>query len=187
MSSGSGIPTSVVPIAIGLGTNVGDRLGHLQSAIDQLQDVLRLSAVSSIYETEPMYVEDQPLFWNAAVIGNAFHAPISLLRTLKAIESRIGRTAGDRYGPREIDLDLLAYGALSLASSADERLRLAVPHPRTPERRFVLQPLAEIAPDWELPGLGRVRMLVQGTDSQQGTVVKVTHAALSLHRNVSRR
>jgi 7,8-dihydro-6-hydroxymethylpterin-pyrophosphokinase len=106
--------------------------------------------------------------------------PLRLLNTLKAIERRLGRTPAERYGPRELDLDLLTYGPLRYRHVADGRTVLVVPHPRTPERRFVLQPLFDIAPDMELPGLGAVSSLLFATEAQLESVRLFDDAVLSL-------
>jgi 2-amino-4-hydroxy-6-hydroxymethyldihydropteridine diphosphokinase len=145
-------------VAIGLGSNMGDRRAHIESALTLLRDVVAELRVSSLIETAPMYVTDQPAYLNGAAIGFTDLGPLALLARLKAIELEVGRTPSVRYGPREIDLDLLAYGRVAFRSSG----RLEVPHPRTPERRFVLEPLAELDPSMYLPGLGSVSALLAG-------------------------
>jgi 2-amino-4-hydroxy-6-hydroxymethyldihydropteridine diphosphokinase len=106
-----------------------------------------------------MYVDDQPDFLNAVVILATPLGPIALLRALKAIEAEAGRQHRERFGPREIDLDVLAYGALQLAAQVGRNHRFVVPHPRNAERDFVLEPAFEIAPDFLFPGSGTVRAL----------------------------
>lgn len=168
-------------VAIGLGSNLGDRKAHIESAVAELGRILTIERVSSLYETRPMYVADQADFLNAALIGTCERGPLELLRSLKGIERSIGRTESVRYGPREIDLDLLAYGSLRLSMSLGEHA-LAVPHPKTPERRFVLAPLDEIAPHMLLPGLGDVSLLLFRTESDAQNVVRLEDAAVSIHR-----
>lgn len=153
----------------------------MQRALDSIGGYVRLALVSSIYETAPMYVEDQPTFYNAAAIGESDLGPLALLNRLKQTELEVGREVRNRFGPREIDLDLIAYGMLSLTSRGSRRLD--VPHPRTGERRFVLAPIVEIAPDLTLPGLGHVVELLSATNAQARDVKRINDAVLSVQRN----
>ncbi len=138
-------------VYIGLGTNLGDRAGNLQRALDALPPAFQLEALSTCYESEPAIVLDQPRFLNAVVRGRTHLPPLAALRRLKALEAELGRAAGGpRYGPRLIDLDLLLYGTLILDTP-----ELTLPHPRLHERAFVLVPLAELAPDLRHPRFGR--------------------------------
>jgi 2-amino-4-hydroxy-6-hydroxymethyldihydropteridine diphosphokinase len=139
------MPVNVVYLA--LGSNLGDRRAHLASAVARLAPDVAVERVSSLYETEPAYVLDQPRFLNAALRGRTALAPAELLALLKRIERELGRAAGPRFGPRVIDLDILLYGGQAIETEA-----LAIPHPRMAERPFVLVPLAEIAPDLIPPG-----------------------------------
>jgi len=100
----------VTQVYIGLGSNLGDRLARIQEAVVLLGESLTVSAASPIYETAPMYVEDQPLFYNGVLAGTTELGPLEVLSLLKAVETRVGRLPRDRYDPREIDLDLLVYG-----------------------------------------------------------------------------
>lgn len=139
-----------VTVAIALGSNVGDRLGRLEEACRELQVALEYPRCSAVYESEPMYLEDQPPFLNACCTGKTRLPARSLLETLQAIERRAGRKpGGPRYGPRELDLDLLMYG-----DHVIEEVGLRVPHPRMAERAFVLAPLAEIGEDLIHPESG---------------------------------
>ncbi len=132
-----------IPVAIGLGSNVGDRLGRLEDACHALEASLVDQRCSAVYESEPMYLEDQPPFLNACCVGETRLSARSMLDALQAIERRAGRSPGGRrFGPRELDLDLLLYGGHVI-----EEAGLRVPHPRMTERAFVLWPLAEIAGD----------------------------------------
>jgi 2-amino-4-hydroxy-6-hydroxymethyldihydropteridine diphosphokinase len=115
-----------------------------------------------------MYVEDQPPFLNACGLLNTDLGPFGLLARIKALELEIGRLPRVRNGPREIDIDLIAYGVLQLRSKL-----VYVPHPRLIERRFVLQPLFDIAPDLHLGGLGVVRNLLCATQEQADHVRKL--------------
>ena len=166
-------------VLIALGSNLGDRLGAMQRALDALSPSVRWVKASKVYETKPMYVEDQPAFLNAAVLGETSLGPFALLALLKSTELCVGRGSGERFGPREIDLDLLSYGSLRLSSRRGER-SLELPHPRLGERRFVLAPLADVAGELSLPGMGRVDELLLATKEQAGDVMIVNDAVLSV-------
>jgi 2-amino-4-hydroxy-6-hydroxymethyldihydropteridine diphosphokinase len=168
----------VTEVVIALGSNVGDCLGNLREATTLLSASIQVTAVSPVYETAPMYVEDQPPFLNAALTGRTPLSPMALLRELKRLESEIGRKRRVVNGPREIDLDLIAYGRLAYTYYEGKQLRLVVPHPRVGDRRFVLQPLADIAPDYLLPGIGTVHTLLDQTEQQRKSVKKLKHALL---------
>jgi 2-amino-4-hydroxy-6-hydroxymethyldihydropteridine diphosphokinase len=134
---------------LGLGSNVGDRAGHLRSALELLgEHGVEVKAVSSLYETEPVgEVLDQPDFLNAAARISTALDPHELLDLCKAIEVEQGRLlAGPRHGPRPLDVDLLLLGSIELRSE-----RLTLPHPQVTARRFVLAPLLELDPALELP------------------------------------
>ena len=149
----------MVDVLIALGSNVGNSLANLREAVRRLSEELNLLGVSAIYETAPMYVEDQPKFLNAAILVQADLGPREVLKLLKGLEQEIGRQTRQVFGPREIDLD-------------------QVPHPRVPERRFVLQPVADVAPEFILPGLGCVSELLKETESQSDSVIRLDHALL---------
>jgi 2-amino-4-hydroxy-6-hydroxymethyldihydropteridine diphosphokinase len=127
-----------------------------------------------------MYVEDQPAFLNAALIAETDLGPLPLLQLLKQIEQQIGRKDAPRFGPREIDLDLISYGAAQYKFRESKIEKLVLPHPRAIERRFVLQPLYEIDPDLNLPGLGTVLELLLSTELQAQTVKKLSDALLPI-------
>jgi 2-amino-4-hydroxy-6-hydroxymethyldihydropteridine diphosphokinase len=130
-------------VYIGFGSNIGDRLAHIQNAIHALSKTegITLQKISSIYKTDPVGYEAQAQFFNGVAAIQTNLAPLSLLHTLKDIETAIGRQHRIRWGPREIDLDILIYGDLCLQTE-----KLVIPHPEMHLRRFVLAPLAEIAP-----------------------------------------
>jgi 2-amino-4-hydroxy-6-hydroxymethyldihydropteridine diphosphokinase len=119
---------------------------------------LEVLAVSSLRETDPVGFEDQPRFLNGVAAVETAHPPRGLLDLLLAVERELGRTReGPRFGPRVIDLDLLVYGGLQIDEPG-----LTVPHPRLHERRFALEPLAEVAPGLVVPGRGPVDELLRG-------------------------
>ncbi len=159
---------NITTVYLALGSNLGDRRANLLAAIDQLEQQVRVKQVSSIYETEPAYVTNQPRFYNMVLRGSTGLTPDQLLHFTQSIEQRMGREDGQRYGPRPIDIDILAYGDLQLA-----RPDLIIPHPYITERAFVLAPLAEIAPDLVLPGqhdsVARLAQRVEGT----GQIVRI--------------
>jgi 2-amino-4-hydroxy-6-hydroxymethyldihydropteridine diphosphokinase len=135
---------------LALGSNLGNREANLRMAVSAITRMCRVTAVSSLYETEPVPV-GQPAFYNAAIAIETGLDPVPLLRFLKAIEEEVGRRPGEgAQGPRPIDIDILLYGEAMLESE-----RLVIPHPPMAERPFVLIPLAEIAPDARHPTLGK--------------------------------
>ncbi len=135
---------------LSLGTNQGDRAANLQAALDALTPQVTLLAVSPIYQTPPWGVTDQPDFLNLAVQAETALSPLDLLKYLKQIEAQVGRTASYRWGPREIDIDILLYDDLIQESET-----LTIPHPRLHERAFALLPLADLNPDLNHPILDR--------------------------------
>lgn len=140
----------VTPVAIALGSNLGDRAAHLQFALDRLAPTVTAPIVSRWYETEPVGVGDQPPFLNGALIGATTLDARALLERLLAIERERGRVRPFPGAARTLDLDLILFGGAILDEPG-----LVVPHPRFRERRFVLEPLAAIAPDWVDPVSGR--------------------------------
>jgi 2-amino-4-hydroxy-6-hydroxymethyldihydropteridine diphosphokinase len=147
---------------VGLGANLGDRETTIRRALALLAaaDDVDIVAVSTLRETEPVGIVDQPAFLNGVAVLETELAPDVLLQRLLAVELRLGRTReGPRYGPRTIDLDLLVYGDRRV-----EQPGLTVPHPRLHERRFALEPLAEVAPGLVVPGRGRVEEILAALD-----------------------
>jgi 2-amino-4-hydroxy-6-hydroxymethyldihydropteridine diphosphokinase len=149
-------------VYIGLGANLGDREAAIRGALALLAaggDV-DVEAVSSLRETDPVGYEDQPKFLNGAAVVRTELSPRDLLERLLEVERRLGRDrSGPRFGPRTIDLDLLLYGAETIDEPG-----LQVPHPRLAERRFVLEPLAELDDGLDVPGRGSVRGLLAGLE-----------------------
>ena len=129
-------------VYLGLGSNLGDRKQNLARALELLSQHLKIEQVSSIYETEPVGYEQQPLFLNAVCRISTELNPEKLLRLAKKIEAKLGRAPSFPNAPRPIDIDILLYGDEVFSDK-----ELTIPHPRLAERAFVLMPLAEIAPD----------------------------------------
>ena len=145
-------------VAVALGSNLGDREQYLRDAAAALQSVISGLRVSSFYDTAPVGVGEQPRFLNAAATGTTTLTALALLDTLLGIEARLGRTRPHPGAARTVDLDVILYGDQII-----EARNLTVSHPRFRERRFVLEPLAEIAPDRVDPVTGRtMRELMRG-------------------------
>lgn len=139
-------------VYLGMGSNLGLREEQLKRAIKELGSLSHTEVLdlSSLYETEPVGVKDQPWFLNLVSVLRTAIPPQELLFRLKKIESQMGRGKGGRWGPRIIDLDILLYDDLVFSSP-----RLVIPHPRMHQRSFVLLPLTEMAPQWRHPILGK--------------------------------
>jgi 2-amino-4-hydroxy-6-hydroxymethyldihydropteridine diphosphokinase len=139
---------------VGLGANLGPKEVTILRAVDLLGATpgIEVLELSRLRETDPVGVTEQPQFLNGAVALETTLSPRELLDVLLRIERELGRVReGERWGPRTIDLDLLVYGD----ETVDEP-GLRIPHPRLHERRFALEPLAELEPELDVPGLGRV-------------------------------
>ena len=149
-------------IAVALGSNLGDREAHLTFAVRRLRDVLDGVIVSPYVESEPEGGADQPPYLNAAAVGRSAAAPVELLRRFLAIEHEAGRQRPFPQAPRTLDIDLILAGEIVVL-----RPDLEVPHPRFRRRRFVLEPLAAIAPDLVDPVSGlTVRQLLANLDAR---------------------
>ncbi len=147
---------------VGVGANLGDREGMLRLALERLaaEPSVELVMTSTLRETEPEDILDQPRFLNGAAALETDLSPRQLLARLQLIECELGRRrAGPRFGPRVIDLDLLLYGSETVSEPEIE-----IPHPRLHLRRFALEPLVELDPELEVPGKGPVRALLAGLD-----------------------
>jgi len=156
-------------VYLSLGSNLGDRATNLSTAIDRLRELGQVVAVSSFYETEPMELADQPWFLNCAVALKTELMPKQFLSRILSIERDMGRRRIRPKGPRSIDIDILLFG-----NSVIHTPQLEVPHSAMHQRRFVLEPLAEIAPDVRHPVLKRtVRDLREGWPRSSGAVRKV--------------
>jgi len=137
-------------VLLGLGANLGDAVDALARAVAMLRAHLTIDRVSSVYRTEPVGYADQPDFHNLVVAGRTGLGPVELLRVAHEVEEVLGRVRTFRNAPRTMDIDLLAYGDRVMRTPA-----LTLPHPRLHLRGFVLHPLAEVAPEWTHPVLGR--------------------------------
>jgi 2-amino-4-hydroxy-6-hydroxymethyldihydropteridine diphosphokinase len=147
-------------VYISLGSNLGNRTANLLTAIDHMQEGIANIQKSLIYETPPWGVVEQPAFLNMVISGTTLLTPMRLLAFLKSIEVEMGRVKTRRWGPREIDLDILLFGNLQL-----HRPRLTIPHANICQRAFVLVPLADLSPQLVIPGTNRtVAQWLQSVD-----------------------
>jgi 2-amino-4-hydroxy-6-hydroxymethyldihydropteridine diphosphokinase len=135
-------------VYLSLGSNIGDRESHLRDAISRLEKKGRIKSIASFYETEPVEFTDQARFLNCALALETEEAPEQLMESVLHIEQEMGRKRQQNKGPRTIDIDILLFSDTIIDSP-----KLTIPHPAMHERRFVLQPLSEIAPEVRHPVL----------------------------------
>lgn len=154
-------------VYLALGSNLGNRLELLKRALTRLRCMgIEITAKSRVWETEPWGVKDQPLFLNMCAEIKTELEPVELLTLLKSTESQLGRTAGKRWGPREIDIDIIFFDDAVFAED-----KLQIPHPRMGERDFVLRPLCEIAAEKEHPQLHKtVQQMLDELDNKEEAV-----------------
>ena len=150
-------------VYLSLGSNIGDRERHLREALERLTAAgVKVQRVSPVYETEPVEYTDQRWFLNVVAECETELFPLQLLARTQRIERALGRVRTTPKGPRTIDIDILLYGSTTVKTT-----ELEVPHPRMAERRFVLAPLADLAPDLRHPATGRsVREMLEGVAGQ---------------------
>lgn len=159
-------------VYLSLGSNLDDRAANLRNAIGKLAELGRVEGVSAFYETEPVGLTAQPWFLNCAAKLDTEKMPRQLITGILNLEQQMGRQRKQKNGPRIIDIDILLFG-----TSIIETAGLTVPHPRMHERRFVLEPLAEIAPDVRHPVFKRtIRELRDGLPAGQ-TVRRLSETA----------
>jgi 2-amino-4-hydroxy-6-hydroxymethyldihydropteridine diphosphokinase len=140
---------SAVPVALGLGGNLGPVEETLKSALDRLRAALGPLSVAPLYRTRPVSLVSQPLYLNSAALAHTDMEPDAILALAKALELAAGRRSGARWGPRPLDIDLLLWG-----DRVQRTPEITLPHPHLAERRFVLAPLADIAPELPVPPEG---------------------------------
>ena len=172
-------PVATHSIYLALGSNMGDRRGNLAAALQRLREVVEISTISSIYETEPVGYLDQPRFFNIVCYGKTALTAQELLNYVKDIEVAIGRQPTFRNGPRPIDIDIIFYDDLHITQD-----NLSIPHPRMAERAFVLVPLAEIAPDAVDPISGHTAGELLNSVSQDGVKKLAPDLGISLDRDI---
>lgn len=157
-------------VHLSLGANVGDRVANLRVALDALEGMepIRVVKVSNAYETEPVGFSDQAAFVNLAVEIETALPPLGLLNAVKDIERKLGRTPGVRWGPREIDIDVILWGSRVMDTEP-----LVLPHKEFRKRAFVLEPLAEIAPGAVDPVTGLTIQALRDRPEAHGGVTKL--------------
>ncbi|MCC6502162.1 MAG: 2-amino-4-hydroxy-6-hydroxymethyldihydropteridine diphosphokinase [Deltaproteobacteria bacterium] len=150
---------------IAIGSNLGDRIANVKKAVLRAADEVKATLVllSSFYETEPWGMKEQGAFVNAVMGVETELTPAALLAHLKSVEAGMGRQETERWGPRTIDLDIIFYGDLVVGEDG-----LTIPHPSAHERAFVMVPLAEIAPEFKHPVLGRTVSEIAGSLDKTG-------------------
>jgi len=134
-------------VYLSLGSNVGDREAQLRDAQTRLGEVGRVAAVSSFYETEPVEFTQQPWFLNCALALETSKTPRQVMAVILRLEEEMGRRRLQKKGPRSIDIDILLFDDAIVKDEITDSIHLTIPHPAMDRRRFVLEPLAEIAPE----------------------------------------
>jgi GTP cyclohydrolase-4 len=172
-------PAAIHTIYLALGSNLGDRRGNLAAALQHLREIMHITHVSSVYETQPVGYLDQPHFLNIVCKGETALSAEGFLKQAKEIEAGMGRQTTFRNGPRPIDIDILFYDDEQIAQDT-----ITVPHPRMSERAFVLAPLAEIAPDMIDPVSGQTAQALLDAVSQKGIKKLAPDLRISLEHDI---
>jgi 2-amino-4-hydroxy-6-hydroxymethyldihydropteridine diphosphokinase len=157
-------------VFLGLGSNLGDRVGYLSRAVNEIQAIAVIGARSSVYETEPVGMSSEKLFYNMVISVETEDVPVALLKKLKQIEKTIGRKHSGHLMDREIDIDILLYRGWSYEDAV-----VRIPHPEFEHRRFVLEPLNEIAPTALHPVLGQTVASLLRRCKDQSRVTRTDH------------
>ena len=156
-------------IYLALGSNIESRKQHIETAIALLREKVQDITVAPLYETKPRYFEDQNNFLNTVLRGHTDLEPRELLQFTKAVQQEVGRVERFRYGPREIDIDILFYG-----NKVYKDEDLEIPHPRLQERDFVLQPFADLNPNFLHPVLKKtIKALLDTLPEEQRSIIKM--------------
>lgn len=149
-------------VVIALGSNLGNREENIELAVAELNKIIDVTHLSTLYETDPVGGPQQPDYLNAVLIGESELAPRELLKAALSIESELGRVREVHWGARTIDIDLIVLGELLISSP-----ELEIPHPRAYQRAFVLEPWLEIDPSAQIPGYGSVAQLLSALTTQE--------------------
>ena len=170
MNPDAPICMTVLNVAFGLGSNLGDRLAALQGAVDLIcaDPGVSTAAVSGIYETDPVGGPEQPDYLNAVVVCDTELSPVLTLQLAHRVEAAWNRTREVHWGPRTLDVDVLAYGQL-----VTKHAQLTLPHPRCAERAFVLVPWAEVDPDFMITGKATVAQCLANCSASDRSSVRV--------------
>lgn len=155
-------------VFISIGSNLGDKIANCREAVEELAKFSKVDKLSSLYETEPVGKENQPNFINSAIEIETNLSAYELLIYLKSIEEKMGRVRTEKWGPRKIDLDIIFYGQLVIKNDD-----LIIPHPRAHLRRFVLEPICEIAPNFIHPVLDQTVSVVIKECEDNKQVIKL--------------
>jgi len=149
-------------VVIALGSNLGNREENIELSVAELNKIIDVTHLSTLYETDPVGGPQQPDYLNAVLIGESELAPQELLKAALSIESELGRVREVHWGARTIDIDLIVLGELLISSP-----ELEIPHPRAHQRAFVLEPWLEIDPSAQIPGYGSVAQLLSALTTQE--------------------
>ena len=149
-------------VVIALGSNLGNREENIELSVAELNKIIDVTHLSTLYETDPVGGPQQPDYLNAVLIGESELAPRELLKAALSIESELGRVREVHWGARTIDIDLIVLGELLISSP-----ELEIPHPRAHQRAFVLEPWLEIDPSAQIPGYGSVAQLLSALTTQE--------------------